>query len=250
MNKRLIAYVDKLPGWLTTPEGAFLESAAKTTKKLDGVIVEIGSFCGKSTIWLSQGKSKIYAIDPHKGNVGDGQKYPPTFHSFLKNIKTAGADKYIEPIVKPSEHAAKGWKQNIKVLFIDGLHDETNATLDFKLWSKHVVDGGVIAVHDSYKRWCGSEKMAIKKILLSNGFNKVGAVDSITYGIKGKSTFIQSIQRTLNAIYLIANVYANRFKIVILHAPEIVSKTFFNKVVVKNPLLLLFGEFAFAIEYL
>lgn len=225
MNKKLIAFVDKLPGWLTTSEGSFLEQAAKTTKKLDGVIVEIGSFCGKSTIWLSQGKSKIFAIDPHKGNVGDGEKYPPTFTAFLKNIKTAEADKYIEPIVKPSEKAAKGWKQQIKVLFIDGLHDEFNATRDFNLWSKHVVDGGIIAIHDSYKRWCGSEKMAIKKILLSNGFSKVGAIDSITYGVKGKSTGMQKVKRSLTAMHLIGNVYLNRLKILFIHGPEIISKS-------------------------
>lgn len=225
MNKKLIAFVDTLPGWLTVPEGTFLENAAKTTKKLDGVIVEIGSFCGKSAIWLSQGRSTVYAIDPHKGNVGDGEKYPPTYEMFVDNLKKANVDEYVMPLVKTSEKAAKGWKKKIKVLFIDGLHDLKNANQDFTLWSKHVVDGGIVAVHDSHKRWCGSETMALRKIVLSPKFNKIGTVDSITYGVKGKSSFIQTIQKVVKAFSIIAVVYANRFKILIVHGPEIITKT-------------------------
>ncbi len=223
MNKKLLAYVSKLPGWLSTSEGSFLEQSTKRTEKLDGSVVEIGSFCGKSTIWLAQGKNKVYAIDPHKGNVGENEKYPPTYRKFIKNLQTAHVRTSVVPLVKTSEEAAAKWNKKIKVLFIDGLHDEKNAKQDFDLWSKHVVNGGVIAIHDSFKRWCGSEKIAVKMIINSPHFYKIGAVGSIVYGIKGKGTALQNIQKFFNRTILLTAIYLNRFKITVFNFPKIIK---------------------------
>ena len=223
MNKKLIAYVSKIPGWLSTSEGSFLEQSSKKTERLEGAVVEIGSFCGKSTIWLAQGKNEVYAIDPHKGNVGEDEKYPATYKTFIKNLKTAHVDKTVIPLVKTSEEAAKKWNKKIKVLFIDGLHDEKNAKQDFDLWSKHLVNGGVIAIHDSFKRWCGSEKVAIKYIINSSQFYKIGTVGSITYGIKGKGNLLDYIQKSFYRLFLLVNIYSNRLKIVLFNLPQIIK---------------------------
>jgi predicted O-methyltransferase YrrM len=189
MNKKYIDFVTDIPGWLTNAEGTFLEQASRKTDHLEGVVVELGSFQGKSTIWLAQARKPVYAIDPHKGYVAKTMKFPETFYKFKENIIKARVADTITPIRKTSIDAAKEWNRPIRVLFIDALHDEKNALRDYKIWSKFVVDGGIIAIHDSFLRWCGSEKVAQKYIVNGNSFHKIGFSGSILYGRKGKRGF-------------------------------------------------------------
>lgn len=79
-----------------------------------GVLVEIGSFKGKSTTWLAQGSQDgaavpIYAIDPHTGSPElrpDGKELW-TFDEFRANIERGGCGELVTPIVKPSLERSK-----------------------------------------------------------------------------------------------------------------------------------------------
>lgn len=184
MTKKYLRFVTAIPGWLSKNEGSFLEQAARETEMLKGVVVEIGSFQGKSTIWLAQAQKKVYAIDPHNGHVSKKMRFPETFRKFKENLIKAQVSKKVTPIRKTSIEASKDWKLPIRVLFIDALHDEKNALRDFQTWSKFVVDGGIIAVHDSFLHWCGSEKVALKHIINAKEFNNIGFCGSILYGQK------------------------------------------------------------------
>lgn len=58
-----------IEGWLADVEGALLYSLARKCNA-NGVIVEIGSWKGKSTIFIAKGSEagqrvRVYAIDPH-----------------------------------------------------------------------------------------------------------------------------------------------------------------------------------------
>ena len=68
MNKAKFNFIRQIPGWLSDDEGIFLYNSAKKTKKKKGVIVEVGSFKGKSTGFLASAEKRIYSVDPHKGN--------------------------------------------------------------------------------------------------------------------------------------------------------------------------------------
>lgn len=191
MRKQLLSFVQSIPGWLTKHEGMLLEILAKEQSALGGVIVEIGSYCGKSTIWLAQSGERVYAVDPHKGNVSGG-KTKPTLKAFKKNIAKAGADNVIA-VVKMSKAAARNWNQPIKLLFIDGLHDEKNARQDFTLWNRFVVEGGIVAMHDAFCGWPGAGIVARKYIVNSPEFRSIGIVGSIIFGIKGKPSLLDTI---------------------------------------------------------
>ncbi|MBM2805376.1 MAG: hypothetical protein HW419_3269, partial [Deltaproteobacteria bacterium] len=70
---RIHALSDRVEGFLGRREGPYLFRLAKRGARL-GVIVEIGSWKGKSTIWLAKGSEAvkgqlIYAIDPHTGGA-------------------------------------------------------------------------------------------------------------------------------------------------------------------------------------
>jgi MMP 1-O-methyltransferase len=223
MNKKLLKIINRIPGWLSEKEAVFLEKQSLRTQKLPGVIVEIGSYCGKSTICLAQGVGKVYAIDPHKGFVENSRRYKPTFNNFKKNITEANMSRKIVPIVKTSKVAAKDWNKKIRFLFIDGLHDEINANLDFNLWNKHLIRNGVIAMHDSFCRWGGSEKVAVKKIVISKDFYKIGVAGSIIYGVKGQGNLKHKLIKFIWQIFIITAIYLNRVKRLLIDFPDILK---------------------------
>jgi MMP 1-O-methyltransferase len=138
--KPLIAGV---PGWLTDEEGeALYELARACTGR--GVIVEIGSFKGKSTICLGLGSRAgaslpVHAIDPHQ------ERFP----EFEANVERAGIAELVRPIPSLSQAVADGFEEPIELLFVDGSHEYDLVLEDFEKWVPKVVDGGWVAFHDT-----------------------------------------------------------------------------------------------------
>jgi MMP 1-O-methyltransferase len=139
--KPLIAEV---PGWLTDEEGeALYELARACTGK--GVIVEIGSWKGKSTICLGIGSRAgssvpIYAVDPHADY---------RFGDFKANVDRAGIADLVQPIASLSQPAADDFHEPIELLFVDGSHEYDLVLEDFEKWVPKVVSGGWVAFHDT-----------------------------------------------------------------------------------------------------
>jgi MMP 1-O-methyltransferase len=212
MNKEVLRMVLQIPGWLTPHEGEFLEKAATLLKPIRGAIVEIGSYCGKSTIWLAQSGETVYAVDPHKGDVSGG-KTKPTQKVFLKNLKDAGVDTRVRPIIQTSKSAAREWNKPVKFLFIDGLHDFEHASEDFSLWSPFIVGGGMIAMHDAFCGWEGAGDVAMRHIVYSKDYSEIGVVGSIIFGIKGPISIKSRIQKMCNqlVIELCSGIYKSPF---------------------------------------
>jgi len=216
-------FVQTIAGWLTPHEGQFLYKVALKVKNLQGVIVEIGSYCGKSTIYLASTRQKVYAVDPHQGNVSGG-KSKPTYKQFQANLKRAGLEEFVIPVVKTSERASVSFKHPVKLLFIDGLHDELHAQEDFRLWSTFVIDDGIIAMHDAFCGWEGAGDVATKYIVQNSIFGEIGVIGSIIYGKKGKSVGIFRIKRLCDkfVIELCNNIYKSlwipkRIQFVLVH---------------------------------
>jgi predicted O-methyltransferase YrrM len=139
--KPLIAGV---PGWLTDEEGEALYELARACRG-DGVIVEIGSWKGKSTICLGLGSRAgngvpVYAIDPHTDT---------RFGDFESNVQRAGIRELVRPIASLSQPAADDFDEPIEILFVDGSHEYDLVLEDFEKWVPKVVDGGWVAFHDT-----------------------------------------------------------------------------------------------------
>lgn len=173
---KLIGELFKVVGGpINEKEGLFLYEMAKQVK--NGVIVEIGSANGRSTVCLAKGSKagygvKIYAIDPHAGGmytpdptsgdissdgtpdikyyIGQGKGHK----TFLDNIKKFDVEDIVVPICDYSELAyknfnnGKGWDKDIGLLFIDGDHRYNYVKIDIELWARWVVSGGKILFHD------------------------------------------------------------------------------------------------------
>jgi predicted O-methyltransferase YrrM len=133
-----------IPGWLTDEEGEALYELARSCRG-DGVIVEIGSWKGKSTVCLGLGSKAgkslpVYAVDPHADY---------RFGDFKTNIERAGLTELVHPIASLSQAAADAFEQPIELLFVDGSHEYDLVLEDFEKWVPKVVDGGWVVFHDT-----------------------------------------------------------------------------------------------------
>ena len=177
-----LADVYPLPGMLTLAEIDCLFQLGQFDQR-SGVIVEIGSWKGKSTVALARGArkvdgAKIYAIDPHKILPEEGY-YEDTEAEFRKTLLQAGVDDCVVPMIMTSEEAARGWNQPVRLLWIDGDHRYPAAKLDFTLWEPHLVEGGILAMHDTIRKR-GPKRVLWEEVFRSGRFQEIAIVDNIT----------------------------------------------------------------------
>ena len=166
--------IKDVPGWLSDEEGeALYELARACTGR--GAIVEIGSWKGKSTICLGLGSRAgsgvpIFAVDPH-ADYRHGE--------FKDNIERAGIADLVRPLKGLSQDVVDGFDEAIELLFVDGSHEEGDVRDDFEQWVPKVVEGGVVAFHDT--TWhVGVRRVVAEKIYGSRGFRDVRFVPGST----------------------------------------------------------------------
>jgi predicted O-methyltransferase YrrM len=145
-----------IEGWLTDQEAFGLYSMAGKVKP-NGIIVEIGSWKGKSTFCLAKGlkNGKIFAIDPFnaEGEPGSIEIYEktkgdkPLIEQFSDAMKQLGVFEKINILNGYSKEFVNTFKE-IDFLFIDGDHSIEGCDFDFLSYSPLIIKGGFIAFHD------------------------------------------------------------------------------------------------------
>ena len=203
--------VYRLPGMLSTAEVDCLFQLAKCHPNR-GLIVEIGSWKGKSTVALARGLAKgidekVYAIDPHSILSEEGY-FEDTTREFLANLKHAAVEDRVVPMMMTSEEAAKDWNKPIRLLWIDGDHRYASARLDFTLWEPFLVEGGILAMHDTIRKQ-GPKRVLWESVFRSDRFQEIAIVDNITAVRKVKrASMLARIRKeatlALRAIYIAA----------------------------------------------
>lgn len=147
--------MSRIEGWLTGPEAILLmaTTALALTEHESHDVVEIGSYCGRSTVVLGSvvktvsSGLKVHAIDPHQGELSrSADVCRPTLERFQKNVDEAGLADVVASVCKRSYEVT--WDRPISFLFIDGLHDYENVSRDFNHFQKWVVPSGYVAFHD------------------------------------------------------------------------------------------------------
>ena len=159
--------IDSVKGFLDPVEGATLYQVALETAAI-GPALEIGSYCGKSTVYLGAACQKagqvLYAVDHHRGSEEHqlGEEYhDPTlydaqaglmdsFREFRANMRRARLEDTVVPIVAPSRVASRQWATPLGLVFIDGGHSMEAALADYRSWAPHVKLGGILAIHDIF----------------------------------------------------------------------------------------------------
>ena len=165
--ERLFALSDEVTGFMPADEGRALYDAALRYLR-DGACVEIGTYCGKSTLLLGaaaqQRNSVLYTIDHHHGSeehqpgweyhdtsmVDEATGRFDTLPTLRRTLDAARLDECVVAIVGSSTTAARGWRTPLLMVFIDGGHSEAAAVADFEGWAKWVSIGGALVIHDVF----------------------------------------------------------------------------------------------------
>jgi predicted O-methyltransferase YrrM len=162
------ALLDRTKGFLDDEEGRQLYTIAQAASRL-GPCLEIGSYCGKSAIYLGAGcKSNggiLFSIDHHRGSEEQqpGEEYfdPELFDyhafevntlgAFRRTLAAAGLEDTVVPVVCRSEVAARAWATPLSLVFIDGGHSHAAARSDYHAWEGHLMTGGYLLIHDIFE---------------------------------------------------------------------------------------------------
>jgi len=160
--------INQTKGFLDKEEGQRLYEVALKASKI-GPCLEIGSYCGKSTLYIGaackKNDSVLFAVDHHLGSEEQqpGEAYfdpetydathcrMDTFSLFRGAIFKGGLEDTVVPIVSRSKIAAKFWVTPVSMVFIDGGHTFEAAITDFISWIGHIKPGGYLLVHDIFK---------------------------------------------------------------------------------------------------
>ncbi|MCG5214327.1 class I SAM-dependent methyltransferase [Streptosporangium sp. KLBMP 9127] len=169
MPTELLHAAARAKGFMPAEEGLVLFEVA-SSYGTRGPICEIGTYCGKSAVYLGaaarQAGSVVVTVDHHRGSeeIQPGwAHHDPTLMDlrigkmdslpvFRQTIAAAGLEEEVIAVVGRSEQVARLWNTPLAVLFIDGGHSDDPARADYEGWAPHVMQGGVLAVHDVFER--------------------------------------------------------------------------------------------------
>jgi Methyltransferase domain/Glycosyl transferase family 2 len=177
-------------GWLRDEEARLLMATAwrAATTVPAASIVEIGSYCGKSTVALasivkaSAGGGRVHAIDPHEGVVGACDTAvgvtvgAPTLKALRRNLADADVADVVE--IVPQSSFEVTWTQPIELLFVDGLHDEESVRRDVGHFESCVAVHGYLVFHDCDDSFPGV-KACVDEVLASGRYREVARAVSL-----------------------------------------------------------------------
>ena len=159
--------IETVKGFLDDEEGCALYEYALQSAA-NGPCLEIGSYCGKSTVYLGAACKKanavLFALDHHRGSEEHqpGEEYHDpelydagygkmdSFREFRHTLARAQLEDTVVPIVAPSALAARYWSIPLSLIFIDGGHSMEAALNDYRCWAPHIKPGGWLAIHDVF----------------------------------------------------------------------------------------------------
>ncbi len=153
-------------GFLPPDEGDALHAAALAGGP--GLWLEVGTYCGKSTVHLGAAARAVAAqlvtLDHHRGSEEnqpgwewhDASLVDPhtgrleTLPSLRRTLWDARLDDVVSVLVAATQQVARWWSSPLELLFLDGNHTEPVAQHDYAAFARHLVPGGLLLVHDVF----------------------------------------------------------------------------------------------------
>ena len=197
MNSELAALAQQVKGFMAHNEGLALYRAAAEVVSL-GPLVEVGSYCGKSAVYLGAAAAELggalFTIDHHHGSEEmqagwehhDAELIDPrtgrmdSLPVLRRTIELAGLEDVVVAVVGDSVTVAAHWS-SAALVFIDGGHGAAVAHADYEAWSPQVMGGGLLAIHDVFPDPAdgGRPPYEIWLRALDDGFTEHGAEGSL-----------------------------------------------------------------------
>ena len=196
--------MSEVEGWLTAAQAERLRERAATVTA-GGLVVEIGSFRGRSTIAMASvlgDGARLVAIDPHAGGDRGPQEIAPEADrgdadhaAFVANLEAAGVSDRVEHVRLESSSAHGSVRDEIDVLYVDGAHRFGPARDDLVRWGARVRDGGAMLVHDSFSS-IGVTLATLSAITLGSSWRYVGRTGSLA---EYRRERVRGVARVMNA---------------------------------------------------
>jgi len=189
-------------GFMPDDEGQALYEAAASARP--GTWLEIGTYCGKSTVLLAQAArvvaessdapTQVVTVDHHHGSEENqpGWEWHDTSmvdeHSGLLDTLPAFRrtwDEHVKDVVSivvaTTAQVATWWRTPVEFLFLDGNHVEEMAQHDYAAFAPHVSVGGLLAVHDVFPdpNDGGQAPWHVVERALGDGFEQVSQTGSL-----------------------------------------------------------------------
>ncbi len=199
MDAALVERARAARGFMPDDEGRALYEAAAAVQ-VDGPFLEVGSYCGKSAIYLGAAARALgrilFAVDHHRGseeNQPGWEHHEPdlvdprtgkmdTLPWFRRTIHDAGLEGTVVAVVGDSPLVAASWATPLALVFIDGGHGAEPARLDYEGWVPWLVEGGTLAIHDVFPDPADGGRPPYEiyqRALVSGGFTELSATGSL-----------------------------------------------------------------------
>jgi predicted O-methyltransferase YrrM len=159
-------------GFMPVAEGLALQETAAAYAAA-GPVLELGSYCGKSAIYLAAGiqearargvSQQVVTVDHHRGSeehqagweyhdpslVDPATGLIDTLPVLRATLAAAEVEDDVIAIVGRSADVARLWRTPLGMLFIDGGHTDAAAQSDYAGWAPWVAVGGALAIHDVF----------------------------------------------------------------------------------------------------
>ncbi len=169
----VLAAFEAAKGFMPRDEGLALYAAAVRAAALGLPLLEVGTYCGRSTVLLAAAAraaggatSVAITVDHHRGSeeqqpgweYHDPQLVDPdpgvarmdTLPTFRRTLFKAGLEEHVIAVVGRSPQVARLWRTPLGLVFIDGGHTDEHATADYEGWAPHLVEGGLLLIHDVF----------------------------------------------------------------------------------------------------
>ncbi|MER7764175.1 class I SAM-dependent methyltransferase [Streptomyces sp. NPDC097619] len=196
----ILAAFESAKGFMPRHEGLALHAAAVEAASLGLPLLEVGTYCGRSTLLLADAARAAgltaVTVDHHRGSeeqqpgweYHDPEVVDPevglmdTLPTFRRTLHRAGLEEHVLALVGRSPRAAAVWGGPLGLVFIDGGHTDEHATADYEGWAPHLAEGGLLVIHDVFPDPADGGQAPYRiylRALASGAFTELPATDSL-----------------------------------------------------------------------
>jgi predicted O-methyltransferase YrrM len=190
-------------GFMPEDEGLLLNRYA-LAQLPTGPALEVGTYCGKSAIYLGAAAREVeapdavvFTVDHHRGSEENQAGWEhhdttvvdpelglmDTLPTFRRNIALAGLEDHVIAVIGKSLTVARHWHTPLSLLFIDGGHGEEPARNDYEAWVPKIQPDGLLVIHDVFPDPADGGRPPYEQIYLpalaSGDFTEVEALGSM-----------------------------------------------------------------------
>lgn len=196
----ILAAFQAAKGFMPVVEGLALYTAATDAAALGLPLLEVGTYCGRSTILLADAARAAgitaLTVDHHRGSEEQqpGWEYHDptvvdpevgrmdTLPTFRRTLHAAGLEEHVVALVGRSPQVAAVWGGPLGLVFIDGGHTDEHANGDYEGWAPHVAEGGLLVIHDVFPDPAHGGQAPYRvylRALASGAFTEISVTDSL-----------------------------------------------------------------------